>query len=766
MAKKYAKKKYKQHYVVYTVLTAILLSAVFLAMAGYFYTTAEAEAEEDLHVQTKQIKDDIILQLISDRENLATMANFAAKLYGDGESYDLMFESFKPIGLIENIGILNSDNVFVTKTGSMDLDGLISFEEEKERGEYVSGRVEDLTRPDNELIRSAVPIKSNGEVVGILYGVIKLDKIGERYGQMAQEYDAQLFVYGKDTGDLVIDTVHKDLGNISFLKDRKYNKNYSYDELISNDKGFVSFESAYRDESLYLHYSTIEELGWVIGMGRYGSQVFAETHRQMKTLIIVFLAMICIIGLYVLVLMVSEKRVNSVTESASEVRKELIETVDGQNNILDALILVCEFAKSRSSFFFDTNDGDYHYVRPEYSTDVLSNEDKIKFKAEIIKYAKEYYNLNGASVGVMCINPNKHLKTTNPEFYNFLKENKIDDVSFATVINRANHVSILGTINAKHGRAARMLAEKVAACFSIALYDKNHLAKTEYDAKTDALTGVMNRGAYENDLVEFDVEQPLNFACVYVDVNELHICNNKYGHAAGDQMLVYIANSLKEAFHGHRVYRVGGDEFLAFCKNTDIDAVNKSVDTFVSLLKQRNYNAALGVSFRARNTNTDEMVKEAEGRMNSAKALYYQEKEQKNEAIARNDEYVHTKTGILEIDTMISVLKEKYNGIYRVSLDTDRARRILMPAYLKYNENEEHFSNLFSKYVSEEVEPDYHRAVTTFLNYGVLRTQLSEGKVPRITYLKHNGETVVLSVHKLGDEDSQVSETLWIFAKK
>ena len=208
MAITYEKKKYRQHYVLYTVITAVLLLAVFLGMMGYLYTSAEEEAYENLHVQTKQIKDDITLQLLSDRENLATMANFAAKLYSDGEGYGLMFDSFKPIGLIHNIGILNPDNTFVTKAGTIDLDGLISFGEEAVRGAYISGRVEDLTRDGYEIIRTAVPIVVNGETVGVLYGVIMLDAIGDRYAQMAEELDAQLFVYEKETRDLVIDTVH------------------------------------------------------------------------------------------------------------------------------------------------------------------------------------------------------------------------------------------------------------------------------------------------------------------------------------------------------------------------------------------------------------------------------------------------------------------------------------------------------------------------------------------------------------------------------
>jgi hypothetical protein len=207
---------------------------------------------------------------------------------------------------------------------------------------------------------------------------------------------------------------------------------------------------------------------------------------------------------------------------------------------------------------------------------------------------------------------------------------------------------------------------------------------------------------------------------------------------------------------------MGGDEFLVFCKNTEHEFVKKSVEIFVEQLKTRNYHVAVGLSFRTKNTNTEEMVKEAEVRMYEEKAEYYQTKQQDNE-VATADEYVQVQTGILEIDTMISVLKEKYNGIYRVTLQTDEARRILMPAYLNYNENEEHFSGLFKKYVSESVQPDYQRAMISFLNYEAIKHQIQENKTPQITYKKINGETVVLSVYKLG-EGSQ--ETLWVFAKE
>ena len=299
----------------------------------------------------------------------------------------------------------------------------------------------------------------------------------------------------------------------------------------------------------------------------------------------------------------------------------------------------------------------------------------------------------------------------------------------------------------------------------IALYNKKHLNKTELATVIDSLTGALNRVAYKKDIMIFDEEKPKDFSCIYIDVNELHIKNNKYGHAAGDAMLIYIANSLKEVFFGHRVYRMGGDEFLVFAEKTSQESIKHSIETFIEQLKQMDYNVAIGMSYRTQNTNCEDMVREAEVRMYEAKAQYYQKKAKKSISDTNDNGYIYTKTGILEIDTMISILKEKYNGIYRVDLDTDMAHRILMPAYLGYNENEKHFSKLMTKYIEESVTPEFHRATTSFLNYEVLKKQFLEGKIPRITYKKNNGETVILSVYKLSDEENSVNNTLWVFSR-
>ncbi|MBQ2890669.1 MAG: GGDEF domain-containing protein, partial [Clostridia bacterium] len=723
------------------------------------------EAYEMLHIQTKQIKDDIHLQLISDRENLATMANFAAKLHNDGEGYGLMFESFKPIGLIENIGILNPDNTFYTKAGVTKLNGSLSFEEEVKKAPYVSGRVKDLTRDNYELIRSAVPIKSGDKVIGILYGVIKLEVINERYNNMAKELDAQLFVYDKETGKLVVDTVHETPGNISFLKDRQFNPGFSYDQMMKNDKGYTSFISAFTGEDLYVHYSLIDDIGWTITLARYENQVFAATHNVSRILTVSLLLIILIIILYLLIIRINEKRINNVTACASDVRKTLLEINRQENNIAEALKTICLFTKADATIFFDTDGEDYNYIRPAFEKNVFFSDDRKYFMSELFGYAADLRNISNESVGVMCIKPNEYLEKTNPDFFNFLNKYNLKEVAFAFVTNNANHITILGAINPKKAKEASLLAENIAVCFSIALYNKKHLSRTELAATTDSLTGALNRVAYKKDIDMFNSDKPLDFSCVYIDVNELHLRNNKYGHAAGDEMLIYIANTLKEVFYGHSIYRMGGDEFLVFVKGSGPEVVKKGIDLLMKRLEPKDYHVAIGMSYRTQNVNTEEMVKEAEIRMYEAKAQYYQSKGHKSTLKADDQNYVHSKTGILEIDTMLSILKEHYNGIYRVSLNTNKARRILMPAYLGYSEQEDNFADLLTKYINDIVHPDFHRAIMSFLNYDAIRRQLLEGTIPKITYKKINGETVILSVYNLNDTKDGADETLWVFAK-
>jgi diguanylate cyclase (GGDEF)-like protein len=62
-------------------------------------------------------------------------------------------------------------------------------------------------------------------------------------------------------------------------------------------------------------------------------------------------------------------------------------------------------------------------------------------------------------------------------------------------------------------------------------------------------------------------------ACMMIDVDSFKHVNDRYGHEAGDAVLQKTAEVLKRSARAHDVIcRIGGDEFLVICPDTEISA--------------------------------------------------------------------------------------------------------------------------------------------------------------------------------------------------
>jgi diguanylate cyclase (GGDEF)-like protein len=100
--------------------------------------------------------------------------------------------------------------------------------------------------------------------------------------------------------------------------------------------------------------------------------------------------------------------------------------------------------------------------------------------------------------------------------------------------------------------------------------------KLERYALTDLLTGLQNRRAGMETLsVAWGASQrsgePL--AVMMIDIDQFKSINDRHGHATGDRVLIEVATALRAAARKEdSICRIGGEEFLVLCRNTDVKA--------------------------------------------------------------------------------------------------------------------------------------------------------------------------------------------------
>ncbi|MBQ1432450.1 MAG: diguanylate cyclase [Ruminococcus sp.] len=150
-------------------------------------------------------------------------------------------------------------------------------------------------------------------------------------------------------------------------------------------------------------------------------------------------------------------------------------------------------------------------------------------------------------------------------------------------------------------------------------------------SETDQLTGLNNRNCYELKLSSYQKMYKHSICCIYIDVNGLHELNNTKGHKAGDEMLCYIADAVKEQFGMNDSYRVGGDEFVAFTIDTPLDKIEKLIQETNSTITDRGYHAAVGYEFcDHKNVDINDLIIRAESNMFRNKSEYYKKQDRRS----------------------------------------------------------------------------------------------------------------------------------------
>lgn len=142
--------------------------------------------------------------------------------------------------------------------------------------------------------------------------------------------------------------------------------------------------------------------------------------------------------------------------------------------------------------------------------------------------------------------------------------------------------------------------------------------------KKDSLTGLLNRHAYNADILKNPEDIT---ALISIDMNGLKVLNDTQGHAAGDEALLTLALCFRRALKNRQYgYRVGGDEFVIICRKTSREELDELVNRINHYVGETEYKCAVGYSYSPDGKiPVEDMLRASDMMMYSVKEHYYAE---------------------------------------------------------------------------------------------------------------------------------------------
>jgi diguanylate cyclase (GGDEF)-like protein len=158
-------------------------------------------------------------------------------------------------------------------------------------------------------------------------------------------------------------------------------------------------------------------------------------------------------------------------------------------------------------------------------------------------------------------------------------------------------------------------------------------ARLAHEAVHDPMTGLPNRVFFLERLAQVissTNRRAIRAAVLFVDIDRFKTINDVAGHAAGDQLIVGVAQRLRETLRpSDTVARLGGDEFVILCENL-FDAQTEAIGIaerisqvlakpFVVANSELFTSVSIGVAFVKAGDDPYEVVEKADSAMYMAK---------------------------------------------------------------------------------------------------------------------------------------------------
>jgi diguanylate cyclase (GGDEF)-like protein/PAS domain S-box-containing protein len=166
-----------------------------------------------------------------------------------------------------------------------------------------------------------------------------------------------------------------------------------------------------------------------------------------------------------------------------------------------------------------------------------------------------------------------------------------------------------------------------AICISKEITDRKRVEQElQYLSNHDILTRLYNRNFFDAEISRLQLSRLFPIGIVIVDMNNLKATNDRFGHAAGDDLIRQVAAALRNSFRaGDVIARIGGDEFAIILVQTSEEGMQSAVERLRANIRSHNndlLSIAVGMSLGKQGSYLPEIIRQADDRMYEDKVIY------------------------------------------------------------------------------------------------------------------------------------------------
>lgn len=246
---------------------------------------------------------------------------------------------------------------------------------------------------------------------------------------------------------------------------------------------------------------------------------------------------------------------------------------------------------------------------------------------DTLEHAKESFKNSYKEIAKESLNS---YKTTNEKFGELTKLNK-------DTVEKCNEQHIdLNALSEKFHDIHTHMSDEVNKANKV-ISDLHQKVKIlEETSSLDPLTKVFNRRALSSYLSEVcsNKSVPYTLHVMMIDIDNFKTINDKYGHVAGDKILIFISNILRKTLRdGDKIFRYGGEEFTIVINRNSNEQCEIIANRLLHLISSNNLiymgerisvTISIGVTKLKESDTPDSLLSRAD------KALYNSKKSGKN----------------------------------------------------------------------------------------------------------------------------------------